>query len=267
MHYSLIPLLLFLVPAQTSRKADQASAVAVVKQIQRADYEGDRAALSHLYEELAPFAGDKVIGSKVRYWRGFALWRRALNGFNESADHEDLKRDLTMALSEFEKSIAQDPDFVDAKAASASCLQNLSFLHFVEKDAAVARELLEKSLRLLKEAEAAEPENPRLLWVLGASRWYAPPERCGGQVAAIATYEKGLQSARRQRSAPNDVLTPSWGEPELLMNLAWSNLNRTAPDPKAAEKYAHAALELVPHWHYVRDILMPQIQEAARKQN
>jgi len=46
------------------------------------------------------------------------------------------------------------------------------------------------------------------------------------------------------------------------MNLAWSNLHRTTPDIKAAEAYALEALELVPYWHYVRDILMPQIQKA-----
>jgi hypothetical protein len=46
------------------------------------------------------------------------------------------------------------------------------------------------------------------------------------------------------------------------MSLAWSNLNRTAPDLDAADKYAHSALALVPYWHYVRDILLPQIQTA-----
>ena len=49
------------------------------------------------------------------------------------------------------------------------------------------------------------------------------------------------------------------------MSLAWSNLNRTTPDLKAAEQYAQAALKLVPYWHYVRDILMPQIRTAQAK--
>jgi hypothetical protein len=46
------------------------------------------------------------------------------------------------------------------------------------------------------------------------------------------------------------------------MNLAWSNLNRSIPDLKAADEDAHAALQIVPYWHYVRDILIPQIQAA-----
>ena len=49
------------------------------------------------------------------------------------------------------------------------------------------------------------------------------------------------------------------------MNRAWSSLHRTTPDLKAAQSDARAALTLVPYWHYVRDILMPQIQEAQAK--
>lgn len=49
------------------------------------------------------------------------------------------------------------------------------------------------------------------------------------------------------------------------MSLAWSNLSRTTPDFNAAEQDARAALKIVPYWHYVRDILMPQIQAAQAK--
>jgi hypothetical protein len=44
------------------------------------------------------------------------------------------------------------------------------------------------------------------------------------------------------------------------MSLAWSHLNRATPDPRAAEDYATRALAIVPHWRYVRDILLPQIR-------
>jgi hypothetical protein len=49
------------------------------------------------------------------------------------------------------------------------------------------------------------------------------------------------------------------------MSLAWSNLNRTTPDLNAAEQDAQAALKMVPFWHYVRDILIPQIRAAQAK--
>src|SRR5262249_45415824 len=86
----------------------------------------------------------------------------------------------------------------------------------------------------------------------------------GGQPKAIETYEKGLTLIRAQKAAVNS-LDPSWGEPELFMSLAWSKLNQTAPETNAAEQDADSALRLVPYWHYVRDILLPQIREAKRK--
>ena len=79
--------------------------------------------------------------------------------------------------------------------------------------------------------------------------------------------EKGLEASRKHKSTASDPLEPSWGEPELLMSLAWANLNRTTPDLNAAEQYARSALQLVPYWHYVRDILMPQILDAKAKHN
>ena len=55
-------------------------------------------------------------------------------------------------------------------------------------------------------------------------------------------------------------------EPELLMNLAWSKVHRTERDLVSAEKYAQSALTLAPEWHYVRDILVPQIRQAKDNQ-
>ena len=101
----------------------------LVAQIQRADYEGDRAALQRLYGELGAFQGDSQFTARVAYWRGFALWRRALNGFNESAPPKELEEDLELAFTEFEKSSAADPAFADARIAEGSCLSNLIFLN------------------------------------------------------------------------------------------------------------------------------------------
>jgi tetratricopeptide (TPR) repeat protein len=237
--------------------------IKIVGEIQRADYEGDRTSLKRLYEELTPVAQSTKLASRVRYWRGFALWRRAMNGFNESADPKELEEDLRQAVTEFGEALRIDPGFVDAKVGAISCLSNLIFLN--QKNAARVQDLAAQAVPLRKEAEAAEPENPRLLWVLGPICWYAPPERGCGQDKAMEMDKKGLEAARKQKGVTSDPLEPSWGEPELLAALAWANLNRTEPDLKAAEQYARSAVDIVPYWHYVRDILIPQIQEAKKK--
>jgi tetratricopeptide (TPR) repeat protein len=241
-------------------KTLQSSVVKIVGQIQRADYAGDRPELGRLYGKLLPFTKEETLASRVRYWRGFAMWRQALNGFNESAERKELEPELELAVDEFKQAIELDPNFVDAKVGAAACLLNLLFLN--KQDSSRVRELLSRAIPLLNEAKAAAPENPRLLWVLGASAWYNPPERGGGQAKALAAYQLGLEAERKNSEAPSDPLAPSWGKAELLMNLAWANLNRTTPDLEAAEKYARKALAQVPYWHYVHDILLPQIKTA-----
>ncbi|MGA8429062.1 MAG: hypothetical protein WB729_04540 [Candidatus Sulfotelmatobacter sp.] len=244
----------------SAAKRSRDAVIQLVTQIQRSDYEGDRTALKRLYGELTPFLQNKHLVSRVEYWRGFALWRRALNGFNESVDPKELQEDLEQAVADFKQASAADPSFTDAKIGAGSCLSNLMFLN--QKNTSRMPELIAEAGRVLKEARAEAPENPRLYWVLGPNLWYAPAEHGGSQSQAIEMYQKGLELTRTGKGRTSDPLEPSWGEPELLMNLAWSNLHRTTQDLKAAKSYAQSALDLVPYWHYVKDILMPQIDKA-----
>ena len=258
---TLVTILLFLIPPpQDTRQM----VTAIVTDIRRADYEGDRAALKRLHATLTSFVGDRELASRILYWRGFALWRRALNGFNDAAARNEIEEDLTQCVVDFRQALARDSRFVDAQAGAASCLVNDSFLN-LKSNPTRAGELFAESTALFAEALAAAPDNPRVLWVHGTNRWYAPPARGGGQDVALATYERGLELARRQKGQTVDPLEPTWGEAELLMNLAFANLNRTTPDLPAAERYAQDALALVPYWHYVRDILLPQIRKAKSK--
>jgi tetratricopeptide (TPR) repeat protein len=237
----------------------------IVARIQRADYQGDRVALAKLHEQLSPMKSGAQ-APLIFYWQGFALWRRAINGFNESADRNDLEADLNGAIADFEEAIKRDPHFADAESAEAGCTMSLLFLHI--KDGDYVKQRIPKMVQLLNDARAQEPDNPRVLWVVGGGLWYRPVESGGGQEKAIETYQRGLDIIHKGSGKTAQVanpLQPAWGEPELLMNLAWSNLNRTKPDLDAAEKNARSALALVPDWHYVRDILLPQIAAARDK--
>ena len=238
--------------------------VKIVAQIQRADYEDDRASLQRLFAALAPFAENKQLASRVRYWRGFALWRRAINGANDNVAAKELEEDIDQALSEFDVSAKLDQDFVEAKIAALSCLGYLAFLH--RTDQAQLQNYLARFSPLRKDLQATSPDNPRLCWVLGPMYWNVP--ETGGPAKAIASYQQGLATIRMAKTAAaSDPLNPSWGEPELLMSLAWASLNGPAPDSAAAEQYARSALALVPYWHYLKDVLMPQIQTVRAARN
>ncbi len=247
--------------------SEREQVIKIVVQIQRADYEGNRSALKRLHEELAPFVENKELAARVQYWRGFALWRRAMNGFNDKVDLAELKDDMQHALDEFDEAAGKDPTFADAKIGALSFLGFLAFSNSQQdRESPQVQELIARGRELRKEIEAVAPENPRLFWVMGPMIWFSPPERGGGQEKTMAGYAKGLKAIRSQRKNASDPSEPSWGEPELLMSLAWSNLNRTTPDLEAAKQEADSALELVPYWHYVRDILVPQIRAAKGNQ-
>jgi hypothetical protein len=242
----------------------------LVAQVQRADYEGDRAALKRLHDELAKFADTKQLAAQVQYWRGFALWRRAINGFNESVDVGDLQADLRQAVDEFTEAQRQRANFVDAKVGALSSIGMLGASMIRSKPAGLKdpeiQEMGTKVMQLIKEADAIDPQNPRLIWAKGPNIWHIPVEKGGGPEKAIEMYEKALDSIHQHKVvASSDPLEPSWGEPELMMSLAWAKLNGPAPDLSAAEHYAQSALKLVPYWHYTKDILLPQIETAKAK--
>jgi hypothetical protein len=245
-------------PADDARE----QAARIVAQIQRADYEGDRAAMQRGYDELKPFVENQELALRIRYWRGFAQWRRAINGFNDAADPTELEKNLNTALDEFKIAMEKDPTFIDAKVGTISCLGYLAFMN--RKDQARAKELVGQILPLVKEADEMAPANPRLIWVHGPILWNSPPERGGGQDKAIQNYERGLEACSKIKTS-DDPLEPSWGKPELMMSLAYCYLNMNSADPNVAEHYARDALEVVPYWHYVRDILLPQIVAAKAK--
>src|SRR4030095_909465 len=169
---------------QTIRANDTAKQVAqIATQILHADYEGDRAAMQKGFDDLKPFLENKELLSRVRYWRGFAQWRRAINGFNDSVDPKQLEQDLKTACDEFKIATEKDPTFVDAKVGAISCLGYLAFMN--RKDQAHGKELVGQIMPLVKQADEMASDNPRLIWVHGPILWNTPPERGGGQEKAM----------------------------------------------------------------------------------
>ncbi len=238
------------------------SAEKLVAAVIRADYQGDRAALARLEAELGTVPTDRAIDARVTYWRGFALWRRAINGFNDSIAPPELDADLVRAIVHFDDSARQDPTFAEPLIGKLSCLGLRAFV--ARDNAALSAEIIADYKTVIAAAQRLAKDNPRFVWAAGPSQWYMvstlpEAERPAQQAALIERYERALATARAEKTKPATALMPTWGEPELLMNIAWSHLNKTTPDRALAEKYAREALALVPDWKYVRDILLPQI--------
>ncbi len=83
------------------------------------------------------------------------------------------------------------------------------------------------------------------------------------QVLSASGVDRDVVVARLE---PLDILDLDGDHPPALAHEhARDRLGRATPDLDAAESNARAALAIVPHWHYVRDILLPQIREAKTK--
>lgn len=225
-----------------------------------ADYRGDLARLASLRAEIKPLSDDPALGYLADYWTGFASWRLAINGANAQMAQDDLKANLEQAAADFESSLRKKEDFADAYAAASSIHGWLAAIH--RDDADLMNSHLAASKQFLTKAEVLEPANPRVLWVRGGVFLFAPPAYGGSPERAIEIYRNQVDASGPL--TPSSPL-PDWGRPEALMSLAYAQMVKSSPDLNAATDNARAALKLQPQWHYVRDILMPQI-EAKRKQ-
>lgn len=258
---------IFTAPAGTllarQRPAVEQRLGALVAEVRSADYRGDRAALARLDEELGRLP-DGSLSDYRDYWRGFALWRRALNGFNEKPTPDDLAADVQGAIARFKSALTSHPDWIEAKLALVGCWGNLIYL--TGSDAERKKAILEEAGPTFRFIMGNAGDNPRALWIKGGMEMAAPPPVGGDYARAAETLRHGVACAWRESlaSADTPAWVPTWGGPENLMNLAWAySKDPKNPDRAAALAYADGALVAVPQWHYVRDVMLPQIEGMA----
>jgi hypothetical protein len=230
-------------------------------QVMSADYRADLKELARLRDELAQWPKDRELAYLARYWGGFASWRIALNGANHDMKPEELTKNVENAATSFYFSIQLEDDFADAYAAAASINGWLAKLQMDSNhDMVAVMERVSLAYALLGRATKLEPANPRVLWIKGGFLQFAP----GGSLErAIGVYQQMLKEAKQRRVDAASPL-PDWGRPEALMSLAYAHFSKTPPDLALAHDEASAALELVPEWSYLRDTLMPQIEQRLR---
>jgi hypothetical protein len=229
--------------------------------VQDADFRGDLGRLRELVSLMEPFTREPAWAGAAYYWRGFAYWRRALNGANEAgADFAAVAQDFADCAGEFRHALALDSTDLEAQIGAGACLMSLG--GFRRADPAQANALWREAQGLLDAVTRRDPRNPRLLFVAAGRLYWTPPAYGGDQQRAIDMVNEWLE---RWAGAPRpaDSLDPGWGEAELHMLVAFFQFDRTGPDLAAAERHARTALAFHPQWHYVKDILLPQI--AARR--
>lgn len=237
--------------------------------IRQADYRGDRDLLARLADSIDVERGAAELKAYRAYWRGFALWRRAQNGFAATPPPNDLLADLVAASRCFRIASSAAPEFEDASSALLGALYGELFL----RGRGAPRELIDEAVATITKLRAANSENPRTLWVLGTGEAYSPPPVGGDLTKAASTFRRGLAAAHRQDLEEHPApWVPSWGSAELMMSLAYLHTREGAVDARLARAYATAALALEPEWRFVQTTLLSSIDaleatESARVAN
>ena len=224
--------------------------------VMAADYRANLEELARLREELSPWRKDREVGYLAYYWSGFASWRTAINGANHQMKAEELTKNLKDATTDFYSAMRLKDDFVDAHAAASLVNGWLAQMVDLQERVSLARALLARG-------SALEPDNPRVLWTKGAFLLYAPESQGGSIPGAIEVYKQMLKEADR-RGVNAQSPCPDWGKPEALMSLAFAHTQLKPPDLKSAREEATAALKLEPEWSYVKDNLLPKIEQQLR---
>ena len=246
----------------SARKAEPERQLLEAKaQIMAADYRADLAELARVRDAMIPLADDPQWGYLAHYWAGFASWRLAINGVNREIVPADVKAHLEKASIDLDAAVRLRDDFADGYAAAASVNGWLGTMQ--GRDVAKFRELVTHARQQLARAKELAPANPRVVWVEAMTLSGTPVAYGGNPERALQILRESLE-AGDFTALPASPL-PDWGQPEILMSLAWGNLNAATPDLAAAADQAGAALQLQPAWFYVREILLPQIQDAQRK--
>jgi hypothetical protein len=249
-----------LVVVSTSCATVERRLAAAKTEVMAADYRADLSELRRLRRDIRPLTNKPDLGYLAHYWTGFASWRIAINGANRLMPREELMAHLEEARADFDASLRLKTDFADAYAAAASVNGWLATFH--ARDVPRMREYFARMNTLLARAKELEPDNPRVLWVVGGNFLFAPPAHGGDPKRAIEVYQR-MRDLAPERSDPTSP-KPDWGRPEAWMSLAFAHFNGTPPDLVSAEKEAREALLLQPEWSYVRDVLMPRIKNAGR---
>src|SRR5512142_19067 len=144
---------------------------ALVAEVKSADYRGDRAALARL-ETLLGALDAGTLGEYREYWRGFARWRRGLNGFNVTPAPADLADDFEQAIAHFRSALALRPGWIEPRIGLVGC--GTSLMYLAGKDEAKSKALRAEYVPMFLAIEKESSENPRALWLVGGAQYGAP---------------------------------------------------------------------------------------------
>lgn len=227
--------------------AEQVQAMAIEAGITADDDElREAAALAERGLTLHP--GDAFL----QHYRGYALYRLASrHGCDETAHPGCIDRLLDQAEASLEASLAAGP-----LAETYALLASVHGLRIGE-DPARAPALSRRIDDLHAKALALDGENPRVWLLKGIGSFFTPEAYGGGVAPARAELERAAAAFATEAPPPP---APRWGRVDVH---AWlGQVLQRAGDREGARAEYQRSLALAPDYAWVRDVLLPGLDEA-----
>ena len=204
-------------------------------------------------ESLAPALQNAQFAPMAEYYLAYAAYRRATVLLQ--IDKEKADAYLDTAVARLERIIGRDERFVEAYPLLSGC-------YGLKMSITPIRAIMlgPKSGSIIGTAKKLSPFNPRVA-LQAAIATYSTPAMFGGGK------EKGLAEMRSaaelfDRWVSSDSLQPDWGKDEV-----WAWIGLASMEQKEliqAKRAFERALEINPENGWVKHVLMPRLQAAAK---
>lgn len=221
------------------------------KKIQKGVDSWDLAAMLRARAYFERLLADSTYPWLVHYYIGYADLRLVTRYYSEQNGKERALEFLEDGIQHLKQSIELKEDFAEAYSLLSSLYgQKISFKPYM------AMFLGPKAGKYKKRAFELAPENPRVYLIAGQSAYFTPKLFGGGKDKAIAHFQKAIHYFGLFK--PGSPILPSWGHEEAYAWLGKVQMERG--DYEAAERNFQKALEINPHFGWVRYVLMKELE-------
>ncbi len=244
---------------QTPPSAPNSDFAKAVEQVLDAGFQSDSTGLVKALEQLVVFTKNDNLAHLAWYYIAFGKWQAVLRQTQIQPGDSAAIQLLTDAIKSLEKSTALKTDFVEAYALG---LNGYFALYYLQPQQRMA--LMEKAEKWLQKAKSLDPENPLLVLTEAQNVYYTPEQFGGSKERGIDLYWQAIELFKQQYHN-SETTFPKWG---LEMAFAWlGNAYFNLDDPdlfKAKEAFLHS-LELRPDFVWVKDNMLPAVDEQLEK--
>jgi hypothetical protein len=194
--------------------------------------------------------------------RPFALYYAAWTEWVLTASHFEAKDQAAMiatsrsALGHARAAAEAKPELADFQCMLANAMITVAIM-----DTSQARVVFPQVAPVRRKAMELGPSNPRVLIMDAGIVFHTPPERGGSQEKALAQWRRAMDLFDQEaKSKPADPLMPTWGRAEAYGWLASVYLMASPPRVEDARKAAAQALALRSDYWWVKERVLPQLE-------